>query len=109
MFTINNPFVSTTISAQENESNTPLIGVNLRGYYTTMSEERDFRGSLPKNYYEDSFRLISEAGMNHVRYVFFWEAYIKHPNKFINELITVAQTADKYGIKVLYDNHQFHT
>jgi hypothetical protein len=108
MFTINNPFISTT-SAQENESNTSLIGVNLRGYYTTMSEERDFRGSLPKNYYEDSFRLISEAGMNHVRYLFFWEAYIKHPNKFIDELITVAQTADKYGIKVLYDNHQFHT
>jgi hypothetical protein len=108
MFTINNPFISTT-SAQENESNTSFIGVNLRGYYTTMSEERDFRGSLPKNYYEDSFRLISEAGMNHVRYLFFWEAYIKHPNKFINELITVAQTADKYGIKVLYDNHQFHT
>ena len=108
MFTINNPFISTT-SAQENGSNTSFIGVNLRGYYTTMSEERDFRGSLPKNYYEDSFRLISEAGMNHVRYLFFWEAYIKHPNKFINELITVAQTADKYGIKVLYDNHQFHT
>jgi hypothetical protein len=108
MFTINNPFISTT-SAQENESNTSFIGVNLRGYYTTMSEERDFRGSLPKNYYEDSFRLISEAGMNHVRYLFFWEAYMKHPNKFINELITVAQTADKYGIKVLYDNHQFHT
>jgi hypothetical protein len=108
MFTINNQFISTT-SAQENESNTSFIGVNLRGYYTTMSEERDFRGSLPKNYYEDSFRLISEAGMNHVRYLFFWEAYIKHPNKFINELITVAQTADKYGIKVLYDNHQFHT
>ncbi|MBD0360983.1 MAG: hypothetical protein ICV56_09780, partial [Nitrososphaeraceae archaeon] len=73
MFTINNPFIS-TISAQENESNTPLMGVNLRGYYTTMSEQRDFRGSLPKNYYEDSFRLISEAGMNHVRYLFFWEA-----------------------------------
>jgi len=107
MFTINNPFISTT-SAQENESNTSFIGVNLRGYYTTMSEERDFRGSLPKNYYEDSFRLISESGMNHVRYLFFWEAFIKHPNKFINELITVAQTADKYGIKVLYDNHQFH-
>jgi aryl-phospho-beta-D-glucosidase BglC (GH1 family) len=99
MFTINNTFISTT-SAQENESNTSFIGVNLRGYYTTMSEERDFRGSLPKNYYEDSFRLISEAGMNHVRYLFFWEAYIKQPNKFINELITVAQTADKYIILV---------
>jgi hypothetical protein len=92
------------------ESNTSsFIGVNLRGYYTTMSQERDFRGSLPKNYYEDSFRLISQACMNHIRYVFFWEAYVKNPSKFINEIISVAQTADKYGIKVLYDNHQFHT
>ena len=92
------------------ESNTPsFIGVNLRGYYTTMSQERDFRGSLPKNYYKDSFRLISQTCMNHIRYVFFWEAYVKNPSKFINEIISVAQTADKYGIKVLYDNHQFHT
>ena len=74
-----------------------------------MSQERDFRGSLPKNYYEDSFRLISQACMNHIRYVFFWEAYVKNPSKFINEIISVAHTADKYGIKVLYDNHQFHT
>src|SRR2546427_7677210 len=27
----------------------------------------------------------------------------------MNELNTVAQAADKWGIKVVYDNHQFHT
>jgi hypothetical protein len=29
--------------------------------------------------------------------------------KFMEELTTVAQTADRWGIKVLYDNHQWHT
>jgi hypothetical protein len=64
---------------------------------------------LPANYYEDSFRILSEAGMNHVRYTLYWEAYVVNPTSFINELQTVASAADKYGIKVLYDNHQFHT
>jgi hypothetical protein len=60
-------------------------------------------------YYEDSLKLISQAGMNHIRYVFNWEAYEKNPSLFINELITFANVADKWGIKVVYDNHQWHT
>ena len=27
----------------------------------------------------------------------------------MNEIEQVANTADKYGIKIVYDNHQFHT
>ena len=34
---------------------------------------------------------------------------MRDPFSFINELVTVAQTADRFGIKVLYDNHQYHT
>ena len=33
----------------------------------------------------------------------------RDPVAFIKELEDVAKTADKYGIKVIYDNHQFHT
>jgi hypothetical protein len=47
--------------------------------------------------------------MNHVRYVFYWEAYEKNPSLFLRELETVASTADKWNLKVLYDNHQYHT
>ncbi len=63
----------------------------------------------PSNYYEESFRLIHDAGMNHVRYLFYWESYVKNPSQFMEELTTVAETADKWGLKVLYDNHQWHT
>ena len=47
--------------------------------------------------------------MNHVRYTFYWEAYAVNPTAFMNELQMVANAMDKYGIKVIYDNHQFHT
>ena len=34
---------------------------------------------------------------------------MKNPVAFINELKFAATLADKYGIKIIYDNHQFHT
>ena len=86
-----------------------LIGVDMFGYYTSIPQKRDFSYVLPENYYDDSFRLISEAGMNHIRYVYFWESYIKNPIAFLKEIEYVASIADKYGIKVIYDNHQYHT
>jgi Cellulase (glycosyl hydrolase family 5) len=82
----------------------------VRGYYPSMSQARgDYSIPLPLKYYEESFKILSEAGMNHIRYRFYWEAYVKDPFSFINELVTIAQTADRFGIKVLYDNHQYHT
>jgi hypothetical protein len=86
-----------------------FIGVNVRGYYTNLQYERYPDFVFPENYYEDSFRLIHDAGMNLVRYLFYWEAYEKNPELFIEELQTVAKVADKYGIKVIYDNHQYQT
>jgi len=53
--------------------------------------------------------MISEAGLNHVRFLFYWEAYEKNPELFMKEIESVAKAADKYGIKVIYDNHQWHT
>ncbi|HZA06330.1 MAG TPA: hypothetical protein VE619_01390 [Nitrososphaeraceae archaeon] len=35
--------------------------------------------------------------------------YIRNPDQFIDELNTLAKTADKYNIRVVYANHQFHT
>jgi Cellulase (glycosyl hydrolase family 5) len=99
------------VEAQVTTDSGPYIGVNMRGVHTAASETKSNASaiSLPANYYEDSFRILSEAGMNHVRYTLYWEAYVVNPTLFINELQTVANTADKYGLKVIYDNHQFHT
>jgi hypothetical protein len=97
---------------ESNQKNTdPYIGVNVRGLYTSLQHERypSTPVPLPADYYNKSFRLISQAGMNHIRYVFYWEAYERNPQLFISELNTVANFADKWKLNVLYDNHQYHT
>jgi hypothetical protein len=86
-----------------------LIGVNMLGYYTSLPQTREFKNPFPDNYYDQSFKIIKEGGMNHVRFVYYWESFVKNPIAFINELKFAATLADKYGIKIIYDNHQFHT
>jgi hypothetical protein len=111
ILTSNNKTFLPIIYAQENQDSKRVgafIGVAMRGYYTSRAQSQHFK-TLPANYYEDSFRLITQAGMNHVRYLFYWEGYEKNPSLFLRELTTVANTADKWGVKVLYDNHQWHT
>ena len=71
----------------------------MRGQYTNKVEQRDVRPKIPANYYDDSFKAISQSGMNLVRYLVTWEAYEKNPSLFIGELNTVAKTADKWGLK----------
>jgi hypothetical protein len=90
-------------------SNQVLMGVAMRGNLTSEKQTEDNEIVAPRNYYEQSFKLIHDAGMNHVRYLFYWESYEKNPSQFMEELETVADTADKWGLKVLYDNHQWHT
>jgi hypothetical protein len=97
------------ISAQPTVGDVPYLGVDMSGFYTRDPQARNPSYDLPANYLEDSFRIMSEAGMNHVRFVFYWESYVKDPASFMNELNAVANAADKWGIKVIYDNHQFHT
>jgi hypothetical protein len=114
-FSFGNPPSYTTPPAMaqdidRNDQKSPIfIGVNVRGQYTNLQYERYPDSVFPENYYEDSFRLIRDAGMNLVRYLFYWEAYERNPELFIQELQTVAKVADKYGIKVIYDNHQYQT
>jgi Cellulase (glycosyl hydrolase family 5) len=85
------------------------VGVNMRGYYTNIPQERELKIPIPPNYYDQSFKTLSQAGVDFVRYLFFWESYERDPFSFISELQTVAQTADKWGIKLLYANDQYHT
>jgi hypothetical protein len=95
----------------DQKNTNPYRGVNVRGLYTSLQHERYPLAPIPllADYYNKSFKLISEAGMNHVRYVFYWEAYERNPELFLDELDTVANFADKWKLNVLYDNHQYHT
>ncbi len=96
-------------SAQQTSQDAPYLGVDMSGFYTRDPQARESSYDLPVNYFEDSFRILSQAGMNHVRFVLYWEAYVKDPASFMSEINAVANAADKWGIKVMYDNHQFHT
>src|ERR1051325_1656 len=89
----------------------PYFGINMRGYYSSMPQGREgYKNPFPNNYYESTFKTLSLAKIvDHVRYRFYWESYERDPIAFTEELEVVAGTADKYGIKVIYDNHQFHT
>jgi cellulase (glycosyl hydrolase family 5) len=98
------------VNAQQgHQKNVPFIGVNMKGMFTSTIPKNLSSIPFPDNYYNDSFKLITSAGMNHIRYVLYWQAYEKNPLSFIKELQTVASLADKWGLHVIYDNHQFHT
>lgn len=101
-------FIAATAQQNQLVEKIPYVGVNIRGYYTSLQNLR-YSTSFPEHYYDDSFKIISKAGMNHIRYVFYWEAYDKNPSLFMKELKKVARLADKSGLKVIYDSHQFHT
>jgi len=100
-----------TNQSLEGHGNAPYLGVNIRGYYTSMPQAREgFKQSFPSNYYENSFKIFSQTKIiDHVRFRFYWESYERDPIAFLEELEVVASTADKYGINVIYDNHQFRT
>ena len=94
---------------QSSSLDSPLAGVVMKGGVTDQKQVRNDTSLPPANYFNDSFKLIKDAGLNHVRFLLYWEAFEKNPQAFMNELEQVANLADKYGIKVIYDNHQWHT
>ena len=95
--------------AQPISGHMTYLGVDMSGFYTRDPQARSTSYGLSPNYFDDSFRIISQAGMNHVRFLLYWESYVNDPASFMKELNSVANAADKWGIKVIYDNHQFHT
>ena len=86
-----------------------IIGVNMKGMFTSLNYERFPSITIPTDYYDQVFKLIKNIGMNHIRYVLYWEAYENNPSLFLQELEDVANIADKWGLKIIYDNHQYHT
>jgi polyhydroxyalkanoate synthesis regulator phasin len=102
-------FSSPLASASESSISQPINGVVMKGVSVSMKQNDKVSPLAPNNYIEDSLKMISNAGLNHVRFVFYWEAYEKDPDGFMNEIKSVADAADKYGLKIIYDNHQWHT
>jgi hypothetical protein len=96
-------------STSELTSEPAINGVVMKGAFVSMKQDDYGLPLAPKNYIEESLKMISEAGLNHVRFVFYWEAYERDPDAFLNEIKSVAKAADRYGLKIIYDNHQWHT
>ena len=87
----------------------PINGVVMKGAFVNMKQHDNGSPQAPSNYIDDSFKKISGAGLDHARFLFYWEAYERDPEAFMKEIESVANAADKYGVKVIYDNHQWHT
>src|SRR5919106_137073 len=98
-----------TSSISQLTSIEPINGVVMKGIFVNMKQDDTDSPSAPDNYIEDSFKEISEAGLDHARFLFYWEAYERDPEAFMKEIKLVANAADKYGLKIIYDNHQWHT
>lgn len=97
------------VFGQSSALDNTLVGAVMKGGNVNQKQVRESTPLPPPNYFDESFKLIKEAGLNHVRFLYYWEAYEKNPDAFMKELDLVANAADKYGIKVIYDNHQWHT
>jgi Cellulase (glycosyl hydrolase family 5) len=102
-------FLPSVLGQENGPSSVSFKGVDMKGLYTSIIHSKRSSISFPDNYYNDSFKLITGAGMNHIRYVLYWQAYENDPISFIDELQSVASLADKWGLRIIYDNHQYHT
>ena len=106
---ISSTMLGSYASTSKLSASQPINGVAMKGAFVNMKQHVENWPLAPQNYIEDSLRMISGAGLNHVRFVFYWEAYERDPKAFINEIESIAKAGDKYGLKIIYDNHQWHT
>jgi hypothetical protein len=90
----------------------PLLrpkGVNFHGEgFSAYQNHNGINLQLsPYNYIDDSFRIFADNGLRHVRVPFYWESWELDPSSCYQDLIAIADAGDKYGIKCIYDNHQW--
>ncbi len=90
-------------------SSQPINGVVMKGAFVNMKQHDNGSPEAPEDYIDDSLKMISKAGLDHARFLFYWEAFERDPKAFMKEIESVAKAGDKYGVKVIYDNHQWHT
>ena len=90
-------------------SSQPINGVVMKGAFVNMKQHDNGSPEAPEDYIDDSLKMISKAGLDHARFLFYWEAFERDPKAFMKEIESVAKAGDKYGVKIIYDNHQWHT
>ena len=90
-------------------SSQPINGVVMKGALVNMKQHDNGSPEAPQDYIDDSLKMISKAGLDHARFLFYWEAFERDPKAFMKEIESVAKAGDKYGVKIIYDNHQWHT
>jgi polyhydroxyalkanoate synthesis regulator phasin len=90
-------------------SGQPINGVVMKGAFVNMKQHDNGSPEAPQDYIDDSLKMISKAGLDHARFLFYWEAFERDPKAFMKEIESVAKAGDKYGVKIIYDNHQWHT
>ena len=81
----------------------------MKGAIVNMKQHDNGSPEAPQDYIDDSLKMISKAGLDHARFLFYWEAFERDPKAFMKEIESVAKAGDKYGVKIIYDNHQWHT
>jgi polyhydroxyalkanoate synthesis regulator phasin len=101
--------MSSYASTTEMTSSQPINGVVMKGAFVNMKQHDNGSPEAPQDYIDDSLKKISEAGLDHARFLFYWEAFERDPKAFMKEIESVAKAGDKYGVKIIYDNHQWHT
>ena len=90
-------------------SSQPINGVVMKGAFVNMKQHDNGSPEAPQDYIDDSLKMISKAGLDHARFLFYWEAFERDSKAFMKEIESVAKAGDKYGVKIIYDNHQWHT
>ncbi|HMG38050.1 MAG TPA: hypothetical protein VK566_02605 [Nitrososphaeraceae archaeon] len=96
-------------STTEMTSSQPINGVVMKGAFVNMKQHDNGSPEAPQDYIDNSLKMISKAGLDHARFLFYWEAFERDPKAFMKEIELVAKAGDKYGVKIIYDNHQWHT
>jgi polyhydroxyalkanoate synthesis regulator phasin len=96
-------------STTQMTSSQPINGVVMKGAFVNMKQHDNGSPEAPQDYIDDSLKMISKAGLDHARFLFYWEAFERDPKAFMKEIESVAKAGDKYGVKIIYDNHQWHT
>ncbi|MDW0216441.1 MAG: hypothetical protein QOA56_08150 [Nitrososphaeraceae archaeon] len=101
--------VGSYASTTKMTSSQPINGVVMKGAFVNMKQHDNGSPEAPQDYIDDSLKMISKAGLDHARFLFYWEAFERDPKAFMKEIESVAKAGDKYGVKIIYDNHQWHT
>jgi Cellulase (glycosyl hydrolase family 5) len=83
-----------------------IIGLNFHGYGSAVYQNRP-TPLPPTNYIRDSFRTFADNGITCIRVTFYWESWELDATQFHEDLNAIAEAADEYGIKCIYDNHQW--